>query len=88
METASPQVKQHRRALVAGSVGNFIEWYEFAIYGFLATLIAQNFFQLQGESALSGLILTWASFAVAFSFGHWVRWCLVELATASDVNPR
>jgi len=68
METASPQVKQHRRALVAGSVGNFIEWYEFAIYGFLATLIAQNFFQLQGESALSGLILTWASFAVAFFF--------------------
>ncbi|WP_432372065.1 MFS transporter [Pantoea allii] len=68
METASPQVKQHRRALIAGSVGNFIEWYEFAIYGFLATLIAQNFFQLQGESALSGLILTWASFAVAFFF--------------------
>ncbi|MBW1251814.1 MFS transporter [Pantoea allii] len=68
METASPQVKQHRRALVAGSVGNFIEWYEFAIYGFLATLIAQNFFQLQGESALSGLILTWALFAVAFFF--------------------
>lgn len=68
METCSPQVKQHKRALVAGSVGNFIEWYEFAIYGFLATLIAQNFFQLQGESALSGLILTWASFAVAFFF--------------------
>lgn len=68
METYSPQVKQHRRALVAGSVGNFIEWYEFAIYGFLATLIAHNFFQLQGESALSGLILTWASFAVAFFF--------------------
>lgn len=68
METYSPQVKQHKRALVAGSVGNFIEWYEFAIYGFLATLIAQNFFQLQGESALSGLILTWASFAVAFFF--------------------
>lgn len=68
METCSPQVKQHKRALVAGSVGNFIEWYEFAIYGFLATLIAQNFFQLQGESASSGLILTWASFAVAFFF--------------------
>ncbi|SCG12499.1 hypothetical protein GA0115260_118314, partial [Streptomyces sp. MnatMP-M27] len=22
-----------RRALVAGSVGNFIEWYEFGVYG-------------------------------------------------------
>lgn len=49
METASPQVKQHRRALVAGSVGNFIEWYEFAIYGFLATLIAQNFFSYRAS---------------------------------------
>jgi MFS transporter, MHS family, proline/betaine transporter len=66
----NPQLlaQRQRRALVAGSVGNFIEWYEFAVYGFLATLIAQNFFQLQGASALSSLILTYASFAIAFFF--------------------
>jgi MHS family proline/betaine transporter-like MFS transporter len=29
---------QSRRALVAGSVGNFIEWYEFGVYGYLATV--------------------------------------------------
>ena len=57
-----------KKALVAGAVGNFIEWYEFAVYGFLATVIAQNFFTLQGESAMTGIILTWASFAVAFFF--------------------
>jgi len=57
-----------KRALLAGSVGNFIEWYEFAVYGFLATLIAQNFFQLEGESALTGILLTYASFAIAFFF--------------------
>lgn len=47
-----------KRALIAGSVGNFIEWYEFAVYGFLATVIAQNFFRLQGEAELTGIILT------------------------------
>lgn len=58
----------HKRALIAGSIGNFIEWYEFAVYGFLATVIAHNFFQLAGETPLTGLILTYASFAVAFFF--------------------
>ncbi|MFK3662392.1 MFS transporter [Scandinavium sp. NPDC088450] len=58
----------HKRALIAGSIGNFIEWYEFAVYGFLATVIAKNFFQLAGEAPLTGLILTYASFAVAFFF--------------------
>ena len=36
---------KRRRALVAGSVGNFIEWYEFGVYGFFATIIASNFFK-------------------------------------------
>lgn len=55
-----------RRALVAGSVGNFIEWYEFGVYGFLATVIAGNFFRLEGESEITSLILTYAAFALAF----------------------
>lgn len=57
-----------RRALVAGSVGNFIEWYEFGVYGFLATIIAANFFTADGGSALEALIKTYASFALAFFF--------------------
>ena len=68
MENPQLLAQRQRRALIAGSVGNFIEWYEFAVYGFLATLIAQNFFQLQGASPLSSLILTYASFAIAFFF--------------------
>jgi MHS family proline/betaine transporter-like MFS transporter len=47
---------QSRRALVAGSVGNFIEWYEFGVYGYLATVIAGNFFTLEGQSGLTGLL--------------------------------
>lgn len=63
---AVASASQSRRALVAGSVGNFIEWYEFGVYGYLATLIAGNFFTLEGQTGLTGLLLTYASFALAF----------------------
>lgn len=68
MTAAVTQTATRRRVLIAGAVGNFIEWYEFAVYGFMDTLIARHFFQLQGESALTSLIFTWAAFAVAFFF--------------------
>ncbi|MFI0776812.1 MFS transporter [Streptomyces sp. NPDC021212] len=57
-----------RRALLAGSVGNLIEWYEFGVYGFFATVIAANFFTPEGGSALEGLVKTYASFGLAFFF--------------------
>ncbi|MDY0971368.1 MFS transporter [Siccibacter turicensis] len=68
MQQHAATTSAHKRALIAGSIGNFIEWYEFAVYGFLATVIAQNFFRLEGEGELTSLILTYASFAVAFFF--------------------
>jgi MFS family permease len=57
-----------RRALVAGSVGNFIEWYEFGVYGYFATVIAARFFTPEGGSEIEGLVRTYASFALAFFF--------------------
>ncbi|MFG3259716.1 MFS transporter [Streptomyces sp. NPDC048172] len=57
-----------RRALVAGSVGNFIEWYEFGVYGYFATIIAARFFTPEGGSDVEGLIKTYASFGLAFFF--------------------
>ena len=62
------QASSSRRALIAGSVGNFIEWYEFGVYGFLATIMASNFFSAQGASDLESLTKTYASFALAFFF--------------------
>lgn len=79
------QPNAHKRALIAGSIGNFIEWYKFAVYGFLATVIAKNFFQLEGESGLTSLILTYASFAIA---AHWGRWYLAASATGLAANRR
>lgn len=57
-----------RRALVAGSVGNFIEWYEFGVYGYFATVLAANFFTPDGGSEVEGLVKTYAAFALAFFF--------------------
>ncbi|MEW2397310.1 MFS transporter [Streptomyces sp. NPDC046862] len=59
---------QSRRALFAGSVGNFIEWYEFGVYGYFATIIAARFFTPEGGSEIEGLVKTYASFALAFFF--------------------
>lgn len=58
----------HRRSLVAGTVGNFVEWYEFGAYGFFATVIAANFFSTTATSDSESLIKTYASFALAFFF--------------------
>ncbi|MFF1767542.1 MFS transporter [Streptomyces sp. NPDC058249] len=57
-----------RRALLAGSVGNFIEWYEFGVYGYFATVIAARFFTPEGGSEVEALVKTYASFALAFFF--------------------
>ncbi|WP_138908112.1 MFS transporter [Streptomyces chryseus] len=64
--TARPA--RSRRALVAGSVGNFIEWYEFGVYGYFATVIAAHFFTPEGGSEVEALVKTYASFALAFFF--------------------
>jgi MHS family proline/betaine transporter-like MFS transporter len=50
----------------AASIGNFVEWFDFAIYGFLATTIAQVFFP--GGDSTTALLRTFAVFAVAFAF--------------------
>jgi D-lactate dehydrogenase len=65
---AGKAAAQRRRAIVAGSVGNFIEWYEFGIYGFFATIIAGQFFTSGEQTGVEALIATYASFAISFFF--------------------
>jgi MHS family proline/betaine transporter-like MFS transporter len=59
---AEPEVI--RRAIRAAAIGNTVEWYDFAIYGFLATFIAEKFFPSGDETA--ALLNTFAIFAAAF----------------------
>ncbi|MCC0093848.1 MFS transporter [Streptomyces flavotricini] len=65
---AAVRTSTTRRALLAGSVGNLVEWYEFGVYGCLATVIAANFFRYEGSSGAEALVATYASFALAFFF--------------------
>src|SRR5262252_2288302 len=40
-----------RRVIVAGMIGNVLEWYDFAVYGFFAAAIGQEFFPHQDRVA-------------------------------------
>ncbi|KUH37940.1 MULTISPECIES: MFS transporter [Streptomyces] len=64
----APGAARSPRALVAASVGNFIEWYEFGVYGYLATVVARNFFTPDGGDGAEALVRTYAAFALAFFF--------------------
>jgi MHS family proline/betaine transporter-like MFS transporter len=59
---AEPEVI--RRAVRGAAIGNAVEWYDFAVYGFLATYIAQKFFPSGDGTA--ALLNTFAIFAAAF----------------------
>jgi MFS transporter, MHS family, proline/betaine transporter len=53
-----------RRALVVACIGNVVEWYDFAIYGAFATVLAGTYFPNADRSA--GLLASFAVFATAF----------------------
>lgn len=50
------------RAVLAGAVGNIIEWYDFSVYGYLAVVISAVFF----PTGSTQLLLTFATFGVGF----------------------
>lgn len=51
-------------SVIAGTVGNLMEWYDFALYGFFAPVISGLFFP--NERALVALIATFGIFAAGF----------------------
>lgn len=53
-----------RRAILACSIGNFFEIFDFTIYGFFAVAISRNFFPA-GDPTMA-LLATFATFGVAF----------------------
>lgn len=53
-----------RKAVKGAAIGNTVEWFDFAIYGFLATYIADKFFPSGDDTA--ALLNTFAIFAAAF----------------------
>ena len=63
--TRAADPDQLRRVVRAAFAGTIVEWFDFAIYGFMATYIAAAFFT--SSSPASGVLETFAVFAVAFA---------------------
>ena len=63
---AVPQVEETsiRRAIVGASVGNTVEWFDFAVYGYLAVTLGAVFFP--SEDPTISLLSSFAVFGVAF----------------------
>jgi len=71
MTTATPAIEnppaskaERRRTIIAASAGNFMEWYDFGIYGIVATILAKKLFP-SNEDPTVALLNTYAVFALA-----------------------
>ena len=63
-DTGPPGPAALRRVVAASFVGNLVEWFDYAVYGYLATTIAAVFFP--AGSPTSGLLATFGVFALSF----------------------
>ena len=75
MDSAGPKVL--RKTVLAGAIGNVLEWYDFALFGYFAPVLSRLFFPASDPSW--SLIATFGVFAVGFLarplgallFGYW-----------------
>jgi MHS family proline/betaine transporter-like MFS transporter len=57
-------VASTRRIIVAGAIGNVLEWYDFAVYGYFAAAIGRTFFP--SEDKVAQVLAAFGIFAVGF----------------------
>lgn len=77
MTAANARPANMRRAVAAGSIGALVEWYDFAVYAYLATVLARLFFPANDPT--TSLLSSLAVFGVGFVlrplggivFGHY-----------------
>jgi MFS family permease len=73
--------REHRRVILASSLGTLFEWYDFYLYGALAAVISQQFFS--GVNETTAFIFALLAFAAGFAvrpFGAVVFGRLGDLA--------
>ncbi|MBP6019062.1 MAG: MFS transporter [Burkholderiaceae bacterium] len=58
------QSKSGKRVLYSAALGQFVEWYDFVIYAYSATVIAKHFFP--GSDPSAALLSTFAVYGVGF----------------------
>ncbi|MBH5322618.1 MFS transporter [Aurantiacibacter sediminis] len=61
-----PSPKEIRLVIAASSAGTVFEWYDFFIYGTLAYILKDAFYDVDNDTL--GLLLVWSTFAVGFAF--------------------
>src|SRR6266550_3851029 len=54
----------NRKLIAAGAIGNVLEWYDFAVYGYFATSIGRVFFP--HEDKVAQVLAAFGIFAVGF----------------------
>ena len=54
----------NRKAVIAGTIGNVLEWYDFGVYGYFATTMSQLFFPDDDKTV--SLLKAFAVFGVGF----------------------
>ena len=52
------------RMIIAATIGNVLEWFDFLVYGFFAVTIAEVFFPV-GDPTVS-LLITFGTFGLAY----------------------
>lgn len=60
----STGMAENRKAVAAGVIGHILEWYDFAVYGYLALHIAANFFPSHDHTA--SLLASLGTFGIGF----------------------
>jgi MHS family proline/betaine transporter-like MFS transporter len=64
MSDAHTQKNLGKKVMLPAILGNLLEWYDFAVYGFLAAIIGKNFFPNADE--IVQLLSAFAAFGVGF----------------------
>ncbi len=65
-EMREPSDKEIKLVIGASSAGTIFEWYDFFIYGTLAYILKDAFYDVDNDTL--GLLLVWSTFAVGFAF--------------------
>ncbi|MFM0061063.1 MFS transporter [Paraburkholderia phytofirmans] len=61
-----PDPKPMRRLIIATSIGNALEWFDFAAYGFFAVTLSKLFFPAHDETV--SLLMTFGTFGLSYVF--------------------
>ncbi len=73
MSAAHDAATKKRKLIIAGLIGNAMEWYDFAVYGYFAAIIAPLFFPPPARPFLSSPPSVRSQ--PDFSSGRSAGWC-------------